>query len=32
MKAVPGLTKTELNNRLLSAETRLGLRMTCEYR
>ena len=30
MNAVPGLTKTERNSSLLSAETRLGLRMTCE--
>lgn len=31
MNAVPGLTKTERNSRLLSVETRLGLRMTCEF-
>ena len=31
MNAVPGLTKTERNSRLLSAETRLGLRMACEF-
>ena len=31
MNAVPGLSKTQRNSRLLSAETRLGLRMTCEF-
>ena len=30
MKAIPGLTKTERNSRLLSAERKLGLRMTCK--
>ena len=27
----PGLTKTQQNNMLLSAETRLSLRMTCKF-
>ena len=31
VNAVPGLTKTKGNSRLLSAEIRLGLRMTCEF-
>ena len=31
VNTVPGLSKTQWNSRLLSAETRLGLRMTCEF-
>ncbi len=29
-KSIPDLTKTERNNLLLNAETRLGLKMTCK--
>lgn len=30
MKSIPDLTTTERNNMLLSSETRLGLKITCE--
>ena len=30
-QSVPNLTATEQNNMLLSAETRLGLKITCKY-